>query len=136
MIDKPPMMTSLLLAMTGAPMHAIPSFFFKQKTAYEIKECDWSSDGVLFRSVLRPAVVDFIELATRQEHVDLQLEEMQIAGSSPLAGSNLRDSGIRADLKVIIVAVKKPNGKMLFNPDPELTLERGDVLVAIGPREQ
>jgi voltage-gated potassium channel len=90
----------------------------------------------LAHAVLRPAVVDFIELATRQEHVDLQLEEMQIAGSSPLAGSNLRASGIRADLKVIIVAVKKPNGKMLFNPDPELTLEPEDVLVAIGPREQ
>ena len=25
-------------------------FFFKQKTAYEIVDCDWSSDGVLFRS--------------------------------------------------------------------------------------
>src|ERR1051326_1349543 len=25
-------------------------FFFKQKTAYEIKECDWSSDVWLFRS--------------------------------------------------------------------------------------
>jgi voltage-gated potassium channel len=90
----------------------------------------------LAHAVLRPAVVDFIELATRQEHVDLQLEEMRIAGSSPLAGSNLRDSGIRADLKVIIVAVKKPDGKMLFNPDPELKLEPADVLVAIGPREQ
>ena len=25
-------------------------FFFKQKTAYEIVDCDWSSDVVLFRS--------------------------------------------------------------------------------------
>jgi voltage-gated potassium channel len=90
----------------------------------------------LAAAVLRPAVVDFIELATRQGHVDLQLEETQIAAHSPLAGSTLRDSGIRSELKVIIVAVKKANGTMLFNPDPELRLEAGDVLVAIGPREQ
>jgi voltage-gated potassium channel len=90
----------------------------------------------LAHAVLRPAVVDFIELATRQEHVDLQLEETTISARSPLAGSNLRDSNLRAELKVIIVAVKKPSGKMLFNPDPELTIEADDILVAIGPREQ
>ncbi len=90
----------------------------------------------LAHAVLRPAVVDFIELATRQEHVDLQLEETQISGASPLAGSCLRASGIRSELKVIIVAVKKPTGHMIFNPDPEAALEAGDVLVAIGSREQ
>ena len=25
-------------------------FFFEEKTAYEVTRCDWSSDGVLFRS--------------------------------------------------------------------------------------
>ncbi len=34
--------------MTGVQTGALPIslflFFFKQKTAYEIKECDWSSD--------------------------------------------------------------------------------------------
>lgn len=90
----------------------------------------------LAHAVLRPAVVDFIELATQQEHVDLQLEETTISARSPLAGSNLRDSNIRAELKVIIVAVKKPAGKMLFNPEPDLRIDAGDILVAIGPREQ
>src|SRR3546814_16302346 len=32
-------------------------FFFKQKTAYEMRISDWSSDGVLFRSMLAVAVV-------------------------------------------------------------------------------
>src|ERR1051326_3043739 len=30
--------------MENIPSHLVYSFFFKQKTAYEIKECDWSSD--------------------------------------------------------------------------------------------
>lgn len=55
---------------------------------------------------------------------------------SPLAGSTLRDSRLRIDLKVIIVAIKKKGGHMLFNPPPETVLEPGDTLVAIGHREQ
>src|SRR5436853_340737 len=50
-------------------------------------------------AVLRPTVMDFVELATRTEHIDLQLEEARIAPESPLAGQNLNDSRIRAKLK-------------------------------------
>jgi len=88
------------------------------------------------QAVLRPAVVDFIELATRTEHIDLQLEETRLGPASPLAGCALKDSRLRADLKIIIVAIKKKEGRMLFNPAPENVLEQGDTLVAIGHREQ
>ncbi len=88
----------------------------------------------LAQAVLRPTVVDFIELASKHEHVELQLEEMQITEKSPLAGCNLRDSRIRQDMKIIIVAVKKKSGHMVFNPDPDSQLEVGDILIAIGPR--
>src|SRR5262249_42942067 len=58
------------------------------------------------QAVLRPAVVDFIELATRTEHMELQIEEAQIAIASPLAGTTVKDSQLRRDLGVIIVAIK------------------------------
>lgn len=88
------------------------------------------------QAVLRPTVVDFIELATRTEHIDLQLEETRIAAGSPLAGSSLKDSRVRTDFKIIIVAIKKGGGQMNFNPPPETVLEPGDTLVAIGHRDQ
>jgi voltage-gated potassium channel len=88
------------------------------------------------QAVLRPTVVDFIELATRTEHIDLQLEEARLAPGSPLAGSSLRDSRLRIDLKIIIVAIKKSAGHMQFNPAPETILEPGDTLVAIGHKDQ
>jgi voltage-gated potassium channel len=88
------------------------------------------------QAVLRPTVVDFIELATRTEHIDLQLEEARIGPGSSLAGSTLKDSRLRIDLKLIIVAIKKGTGHMQFNPPPETVLEPGDTLVAIGHREQ
>jgi voltage-gated potassium channel len=87
------------------------------------------------QAVLRPTVVDFLELATETEHVDLQIEETQIVASSALAGSTLKDSRLRQDLGVIIVAIKKNTGQMVFNPPHDATLEVGDILIAIGDRE-
>jgi voltage-gated potassium channel len=86
------------------------------------------------QAVLRPTVVDFIELATRTEHFDLQLEEAQVAPRSTLAGKPLRESQIRQELGIIIVAIKKTSGKMVFNPSPDAVLDPGDILVAIGDR--
>jgi voltage-gated potassium channel len=88
------------------------------------------------QAVLRPTVVDFIELATRTEHMDLQLEETRLAADSPLAGCMLKDSRLRTDLKVIVVAIKKAGGHMNYNPAPDTVLEPGDTLVAIGHKEQ
>jgi voltage-gated potassium channel len=87
------------------------------------------------QAVLRPAVVDFIELATQTEHVDLQIEETRIAEKSKLVGLSVRDSHIRQELGVIVVAIKKENGRMVFNPPPDAVFQSSDVLIAIGDRE-
>ncbi len=87
------------------------------------------------QAVLRPNVVDFIELATRTEHIELQLEEASIDRASALVGVNLKDSRLRSELKIIIVAIKKSAGNMIFNPVPETVLEQGDILLAIGHKD-
>jgi voltage-gated potassium channel len=88
------------------------------------------------QAVLRPSVVDFIELATRTEHLDLQIEESRIGRGSPLAGKTLLDSRLRQDLGVIIVAIKKEAGHMLFNPPGDAPMAAGDTLIALGHRQQ
>jgi voltage-gated potassium channel len=88
------------------------------------------------QAILRPTVLDFIDLATATEHIELQMEETRVAPSSPLNGANLKDSRLRADLKVIIVAIKKAGGHMQFNPAPDTVIEAGDTLIAIGHKEQ
>lgn len=87
-------------------------------------------------AVMRPAVVDFIELATRSEHIDLQIEETLIVPHSRLVGASLKDSQLRQEYGLIIVAIKKPEGAMVFNPPPETQLAAGDVLITLGPRKQ
>jgi voltage-gated potassium channel len=87
-------------------------------------------------AVLRPAVMDFIELATRKEHMELQIEEAAVLAGSRLAGLSLKDTQIRKDLGIIIVSIKKPDGKMIFNPPPETVISPGDVLITLGNRQQ
>jgi voltage-gated potassium channel len=44
----------------------------------------------------------------------------------------LKDSGIRQNFNLIIIAIKKSDGDMLFNPSFEATVNIGDTLVAVG----
>jgi voltage-gated potassium channel len=88
------------------------------------------------QAVLRPNAMDFIELATRTGHLELQIEEVAVRGGSPLVGRSIKASPIRSELGIIIVAIKKPEGRMAFNPAPETALEAGDLLITLGHRQQ
>jgi voltage-gated potassium channel len=82
--------------------------------------------------VLKPAVVDFIEFATKSGNIDLQMEEIYVSGGSKVAGSTLNECGIGRELGVIIVAIKDKSGGMKFNPPFNATMAAGDTLIALG----
>jgi len=85
------------------------------------------------QAILRPNVVDFIEIATGRGHIDLQMEEICIPEQSPFVGQNLLEAGLRRDTGVIIVGIKKVSNKMVFNPVSTSLLEAGDTLIVLGP---
>jgi voltage-gated potassium channel len=86
------------------------------------------------QTILRPTVTDFLELTVTETTRDIQMEEMPVHHSSKLINVALQDSGIRKELDLIIVAVKKAPGDMLFNPSSQTRLEAGDTVIAIGKR--
>jgi voltage-gated potassium channel len=88
------------------------------------------------QAVIRPNAMDFIELATQSQHLELQIEEAEVRSGSPLVGQSLKASPVRSELGIIVVAVKKKDGRMVFNPSPELTFDPGDVLIVLGHRQQ
>lgn len=88
------------------------------------------------QAVLRPTVLDFIELATRSDYMALQIDETMVRGSSALCGQPLRDTGLRQDLGLIVVAIKRTGGKMVFNPPPESVIESNDILITLGAKDQ
>ncbi|MEZ4551031.1 MAG: TrkA C-terminal domain-containing protein [Desulfobacterales bacterium] len=53
----------------------------------------------------------------------------------PLVNVMLKDSGIRQKFNLIIIAIKKPNDEMLFNPSFETVINSGDTVIAMGKTE-
>ncbi|MDA8388551.1 MAG: potassium channel protein [Nitrospiraceae bacterium] len=83
-------------------------------------------------TILRPAVVDFIEFATKTGNLALQMEEVVIAPDSGLVGRTLDECGLGRDLGVIIVGMKGSRNEMEFNPTSQSVLRAGNVLIALG----
>jgi voltage-gated potassium channel len=88
----------------------------------------------MVHTILRPTVVTFMELAM-QEGVDWSMEEIAVGGTSSLQGLPLKDSGIRQKLDLIVVAIKRADATMLFNPTPETPILAGDTLIVLGLRQ-
>ena len=86
-------------------------------------------------TILRPTVIDFIELAMHNRSLDLQMEELMVGNQSEIKDFTLMESAIRKDYDLIVVAIKKGTGEMIFNPSPQAKIQVGDILVALGDRE-
>ncbi|MCE9566071.1 MAG: potassium channel protein [Planctomycetes bacterium] len=86
------------------------------------------------QAVLRPAVLHFMELATRPEFLDLQIEEVKVSSGSTLATQSLRHSRIHSDLGILVVGIVRPNGELLYNPPLDTIIEPEAVMIALGQR--
>ncbi len=87
-------------------------------------------------TLIKPAVVDFIEFATRSENLELQMEEVKVKDDSHILDHSLDDCGIKKELGVIIVAIKRDSGNMEFNPSSTCVIRQGDTLVVMGETRQ
>lgn len=83
-------------------------------------------------AILRPAMLDFIEITTKRQSLELRMEEVDIGEGSPLQGTSLGDSEIRSKYGLIVVAVKKETGRMIYNPSASYVIEKRDKLIALG----
>jgi len=83
-------------------------------------------------TIVKPAVMSFLELTVHDRNIALEMEELLVQEGSRLAGANLVESGIRQELNIIIVAIRKSEGEMIFNPSSQTRMEKGDTLIALG----
>jgi len=82
--------------------------------------------------ILRPTVTSFLDLAFTYETHAIQMEEIPVSPVSSLANVMLKDSGIRQKYNLIIIAIKKADNRMKFNPSFETVIEPGDTVIAVG----
>ena len=89
----------------------------------------------IVNTVLKPNVVNLMDIVSRAQNLSLSLEEITIGEDSDFTGKAIRDSGIRQDYDAMVVAVKRKD-HLFFNPSPEIILVPGDILILIGERDK
>ncbi len=78
----------------------------------------------------RPHVVDFADMAAKG--VDIEIAQYQVDAGSSLAGKALKDSSIRERADVMVVAIKRGDGRQVFGPGPQEIIHVDDQLIVIG----
>lgn len=82
--------------------------------------------------IIRPTVTSFLNLAFSQTNTEIQMEEIPVGAGCKLQNVELKDTGIRQKYNLIIIAIKKPDGSMMFNPSFETRINPGDTVIAVG----
>ncbi|WDP90711.1 MAG: NAD-binding protein [Desulfobacter sp.] len=83
-------------------------------------------------AILRPTVIKFLEMAFSDDATDIQIEEVRVHPQSRLCGLPLKETGIRKEFDLIIIAIQSQSGAMAFNPGADTALNAMDKVIAMG----
>jgi voltage-gated potassium channel len=82
--------------------------------------------------MLKPHVFQFIDFTTKNMGLDVGIEQVRVPGSSEFVSKSLQETQLRKDLGIIVLAIRKSDGRMIFNPPAEAIIESGDHLIVMG----
>jgi voltage-gated potassium channel len=86
--------------------------------------------------VTNPAAVQFVELVTQRTSLAIEMDELPIEAACSLAGRSLRDADIKRRTGVIVVAIKRADGRLEFPPSGDELLQAGDSVAVLGRRDK
>lgn len=87
----------------------------------------------LASEMIRPRVVEFLDLMLRDKDRNLRIEEAKIPDDSDLIGKRLQDTWIRKITSLLVIAVKDTvKGRYIYNPGPDFQIETGTTLILLG----
>jgi len=89
----------------------------------------------LAQALLRPHVVQFLDFTTQDVGQDITIEQVSVAADSEMVSKTIRDMQLGRDLGVIVMAIRKRDGQMLFNPPADTAIRGGDFLIVMGRQE-
>jgi voltage-gated potassium channel len=122
-----------------------PDLFLSARVAEEASEQKLRRAGANFvfapynstghrmaQALLKPHVHQFLDFTTQNMGLDAGIEQVQVAGGSAFAEHSLAEMQMRRELGVIVLAIRKASGEMLFNPPAEARISGGDQLIVMG----
>lgn len=86
----------------------------------------------MIRIITRPSTYDLMELVAESKFLDVELDELRVGGQTKLVGVSVAESEAHRRHRLLVVAIKQPNGGMVFNPDADYEFSEGDTLIMMG----
>ena len=76
----------------------------------------------LAQTALRPAVVDFVQIATSSENLELNMEQVRDRRRRRWRDARSSNANLRQRFGVVVVGIQRSDGRMEFNPPPDAVM--------------
>ncbi|NIR51897.1 potassium channel protein [candidate division KSB1 bacterium] len=86
--------------------------------------------------LLRPKVVNFLDIIMSDDELALRLEEIDIDEKSAFVGKSIRDLHIRGRTGTLVIGFQHEGQSIQINPPAETVINVGDVLIVMGNESQ
>ncbi len=86
--------------------------------------------------LLRPKVVNFLDIMVNDQDLALRLEEVNINKKSRFVGKSIRELDIRGSTGTLVIAYQREGQSIQINPSADTTCKTGDVLIVLGNEKQ
>ncbi|HEY8863264.1 MAG TPA: potassium channel protein [Candidatus Dormibacteraeota bacterium] len=84
---------------------------------------------------VRPALVDVLDTLHHGDS-EIAVEEMLVSAGMAAVGKTIEETGLLDATAAKLLALRRRDGTLHVNPSPELRLEEGDLLIALGSEAQ
>lgn len=89
----------------------------------------------LASELIRPEVNEFLDQMLRDKDKNLRIEEAVVPEGSSFSGVPLKDTPIRRETRLLVVAVRDKDRQFVYNPDPDYVIHCGATLIVMGEAE-
>jgi voltage-gated potassium channel len=86
----------------------------------------------LAHALLRPHVVEFLEFATGALAPRMRMEQFRVAPDTECLTKSLGEILQARNLALIVLAIRRADAEMIFNPPPSTKVAAGDFLIVLG----
>jgi voltage-gated potassium channel len=84
------------------------------------------------QALIKPHVHQFFDFTTQGIGPQVGTEQVRVSSRSPFANCTLEEMKVQRELGVIVLAIRRADGTMQFNPTPDQRVAAGDHLIVMG----
>ena len=84
------------------------------------------------QALLRPHVHQFMDFT--MQGLNVGIEQVRVGQRGDVVDQSVADM-VRRETGVIVLAIRRASGEMVFNPAPDVRVQSGDHLIAMGETE-